>query len=94
MTDPNYRRERLPNGWIDLFRDEETGAWRISWHPDEGKQGYPAERTTPPIRTYLPTTPAPMTREPSSSGVASVGVATRHDVWAQNGQPEPRNHRP
>jgi hypothetical protein len=46
MNRDDYRRERLADGWMDLFRDED-GVWRIAWHPDEGKLGYPG-------RTYSP----------------------------------------
>ncbi len=47
MSDANYDRKRLPNGWIDLNRDE-GGVWRIRWAPDEGVAGWPG-------RTYSPT---------------------------------------
>ncbi len=40
MSDPNYDRERLQNGWIDMNRDDK-GNWRISWKPDEGQAGWP-----------------------------------------------------
>jgi hypothetical protein len=49
VTDSDYRRERLQNGWIDLHRGEE-GVWRISWAPDEGHPDFPG-------RTYSPGDP-------------------------------------
>ena len=43
----NYRRERLTRGWLDLYQDARTGAWRLAWDPDYGEPDWPGHTYSP-----------------------------------------------
>ena len=46
-TTGTYRRERLGRGWLDLYRDGETGEWGLAWAPDFGEPDWPGHTYAP-----------------------------------------------